>query len=86
MKNVRQVFKAMCSKLQAKPEKGVATREVGSGTWLAHFTESLPAAQFLGLYSYYRRFIQEFASITRLLHKLTDISIIRTSEWTYDCE
>lgn len=39
---------------------------------------------FLGLASYYRRFIQGFSDIARPLHRLTEKS--REFEWTNDCD
>ena len=40
--------------------------------------------QFVGLASYYRRFIQNFASIARPLHRLTERG--RPFKWTVECD
>ena len=39
---------------------------------------------YLGVCSYYRRFIKSFATIAKPLHRLTEIS--RKFEWSDDCE
>ena len=40
--------------------------------------------QFLGLANYYRRFIQDFATIAKPLHRLTEHN--RTFQWTKECQ
>ena len=40
--------------------------------------------QFLGLTSYYQRFIQSFAGIARPLHRLTEQD--KAFKWTIECE
>ena len=40
--------------------------------------------QFVGLASYYRRFIQNFASVSRPLHRLTERG--RPFKWTVECD
>ena len=47
-------------------------------------TSKRKAQQFLGLASYYRRFVKNFASIARPLHRLTERAAQFT--WTNDCQ
>jgi hypothetical protein len=47
-------------------------------------TECREVQQFLGLCNYYRRFIRNFATIAKPLHRLTEKT--REFRWTADCE
>lgn len=67
-------------------ESGVATdpQKVSAITSWPVPTTSKETRSFIGLCSYYRRFVQGFAQIARPLHKLCEKSA--TFQWTDECQ
>ena len=67
-------------------EKGIAAdpaKTTKIATWPTPST-TREVQQFMGLANYYRRFIQDFATVARPLHRLTEKG--RLFQWTPDCK
>ena len=66
--------------IEVDPRKTAAVRD-----WAVPTNEK-DVRSFLGLASYYRRFIPGFATLAAPLHRLTNKDAVRPREWNPECQ